>query len=78
MKVYNNPLDLKTNIFSTKLLIEDTIFTSPTEDRTAILRGHPNQAKVMQVIDPRPPTPHLSTLSTELVLSRLLLKKLYF
>ena len=30
----------------TKVLIEDTIFTSPTGDGTAILRGHPRHAKV--------------------------------
>ena len=31
---------------STKVLIGDTIFTSPTGDGTAILRGHPSHAKV--------------------------------
>ena len=35
------------NVFSTKVSIEDTIFTSPTgADGTAILRGHPSHAKV--------------------------------
>ena len=34
------------NVFSTKVLIGDTIFTSPIRDGTAILRGHPNHAKV--------------------------------
>ena len=37
---------LSVNVFSTKALIGDTIFTSPTGDRTAILRGHPSHAKV--------------------------------
>ena len=32
--------------FSTKVLIGDTILTSPTGDGTAILRGHPSHAKV--------------------------------
>ena len=34
------------NVFSAKVLIEDTIFTSPTGEVTAILRGHPSHAKV--------------------------------
>ena len=34
------------NVFSTKVVIEDTIFTSPTGDGTAIIRGHPSHAKV--------------------------------
>ena len=33
-------------VFSTKVLIGDTIFTSPNGDGTAILRGHPSHAKV--------------------------------
>ena len=33
-------------VFSTKALIGDTIFTSPTGDGTAISRGHPRHAKV--------------------------------
>ena len=33
-------------VFSTEVLIGDTIFTSPTGDGTAILRGHPSHAKV--------------------------------
>ena len=37
---------LSVNVFSTKVLIVDTIFTSPTGDGTAILRGHPSHAKV--------------------------------
>ena len=37
---------LSVNVFSTKVLIGDTIFTSPTWDGTAILRGHPSHAKV--------------------------------
>ena len=39
-------LYLRVNVFSTKALIGNTIFTSPTGDRTAILRGHPSHAKV--------------------------------
>ena len=39
-------LHLSFNVFSTKVLIRDTIFTSPTGDRAAILRGHPSHAKV--------------------------------
>jgi len=31
---------LRVNVSSTKALIEETIFTSPAENRTAILRGH--------------------------------------
>ena len=37
---------LSIDVFSTKVLIGDTIFTSPTGDGTAILRGHPSHAKV--------------------------------
>ena len=33
-------------IYLSKVLSRDTIFTSPAEDRTAILRGHPSHAKV--------------------------------
>ena len=39
-------LSLSVHAFSTKVLIGDTIFTSPTGDETAILRGHPSHAKV--------------------------------
>ena len=39
---------LNVNVFSTKVLIEDTILTSPT-----ILRGHPSQAKVSPVAGQR-------------------------
>ena len=34
------------NVLSMKILIGDTILTSPTGDRTAILRGYLNLAKV--------------------------------
>ena len=37
---------LSVNVFSTKVLIWDTIFTSPCWDGTAILRGYPSHAKV--------------------------------
>ena len=39
-------LSLSVNVFSTKVIIGDTIFTSPTGDGTAILRGHQSHAKV--------------------------------
>ena len=41
-----NLLYLSVNLFSTKVLIGDTIFVSPTGDGTAILRDHPSFAKV--------------------------------
>ena len=37
---------LSVNIFRTKVLIADTIVTSPTRDWTVILRGHPSHGKV--------------------------------
>ena len=39
-------LYLSVNVFSTKVLTGDTIFTSPAGDGIAILRGHPSHAKV--------------------------------
>ena len=45
-KKKQNALYLIVKVFSTKVLIGDTIFTSPTGDGTAILRGHPSHAKV--------------------------------
>ena len=39
-----NALHLSVNVFGTKVLVGDTIFTSPTGDGTAILRGHPSRA----------------------------------
>ena len=39
-------LYLSVNVFSRKVLIGGTIFTSPCGDRTAILRGHPSHVKV--------------------------------
>ena len=44
LKIQKNGLSI--NVFSTKILTEDTIFTSPTGDGTAILCGHPSHAKV--------------------------------
>ena len=41
-----NALYLGVNVFSMKVLIGDTILTSPAGDGTAILRGHPSHAKV--------------------------------
>ena len=43
---FKNALYSSVNVFSTKVLIGDTIFTSPTGDGTTILRGHPSHAKV--------------------------------
>ena len=40
----NNALCLSVNVFSTKVPIEDTIFTSSTGDRDRHLRGHPSHA----------------------------------
>ena len=41
-------LYLCSNVFSTKVGIGDSIFTSPTGDGTAILRGHrPNHTKAL-------------------------------
>ena len=37
---------MSANVFTTKVLIVDTMFTSSTGDGTAILRGHPSHAKV--------------------------------
>ena len=37
---------LSVNVFSTKVLIGDTIFTSLNKDGAAILRGHPSHTKV--------------------------------
>ena len=37
---------MSVNVFSTKVLIEDTIFMSPSGKGTAILRGHPSHVKV--------------------------------
>ena len=39
-------LYLRVNVFSTKVPIEDTIFTSLSRDETAILRGEMSHAKV--------------------------------
>ena len=41
-----NALSLSVNVFSMEVLIKDTIFKSPTGDRTAILHGHLSHAKV--------------------------------
>ena len=41
-----NALYLSVNVFSTKVLIGDTIFTSPNGDGTAILCGDLSHAKV--------------------------------
>ena len=46
LKRKKNVLYFSVNVFSTKVLIGDTIFTSPTGDGTAFLRGHPNHAKI--------------------------------
>ena len=41
-----NTLVLSFNVFSTKVVLEDTNFNSATGDGSAILRGHPDHAKV--------------------------------
>lgn len=41
-----NALFLSVNVFSTRVLIKDAIFMSPTEDRATILRGHSSHVKV--------------------------------
>ena len=46
-------VSLSVNAFSTKALIGETIFTSPTGDETAILRGHPSHAKVQPFAEQR-------------------------
>ena len=46
-------LYLSVNVFSTNVLIGDTTFTSATGDGTAILRGHPNHAKVLAIFRQR-------------------------
>ena len=38
-----NALNLSVSVFSAKVLIDDTIFTSTTQDGVAILRGPPTQ-----------------------------------
>ena len=44
---------LSVNIFRTKVLIGETIFTSPASDGTAILRGHPSHGKVKPLAEQR-------------------------
>ena len=44
--ILKEALYLSVNVFSMKVLIEDTIFTSPTGDGTAILHGHLSHVKV--------------------------------
>ena len=39
-------LYLSVNVFRTKVLTDDTSFTSPFGDGTAFLRDHPSHAKV--------------------------------
>ena len=46
IKKTKNKKNLSVNAFSTKVMIEDSIFTSPTGDWTAILRGRPSHGKV--------------------------------
>ena len=46
LKRKKHALYLSVNVFSTKVLIVDTNFTSPNGDGAAILRGHPSHAKV--------------------------------
>ena len=46
MPLKKNALYLSVNAFRTKVLIRDTIFTSPTGNETVILRVHPSHVKV--------------------------------
>ena len=47
---FNNFSEMENvNVFTTKVLIVDTIFMSLTGDSTAILRGHPSHAKVLSL-----------------------------
>ena len=46
MIIMKKALYLSVNVFSTWVLIGDTIFASPTGDGAAILHGHPSDAKV--------------------------------
>ena len=46
-------LYLSVNVFSTKVLIGDAIFTSPNGDGTAISRGHLRNAKVSPLAEQR-------------------------
>ena len=46
-------LYLSVNVFSTKVLIGDAIFTSPNGDGTAISRGHLSNAKVSPLAEQR-------------------------
>ena len=55
--------------FTPKLLIEDTIFRSPTGDWTAILSGHPSHTKVQAFAGQRK-YPHFSVILTPWVLVR--------
>ena len=44
---------MRVNVFSTKVLIGDIIFTSPTGNGTANLRGHPSREKVQPLAEQR-------------------------
>ena len=44
-----NALYLSVNVFSTKVLIGDTVLTSPTGDGSAILGGHLSQVEVWPI-----------------------------
>jgi len=46
LRQQKNALYLRVNVFSTKVLIRDTILNSPTGDGTVILPVHPSHAKV--------------------------------
>ena len=46
IKIGKNALYLSVSALSTKVLIRDTIFTSPTGDGTAILHGHPRSSNL--------------------------------
>ena len=45
-----NALSLSVNVFSSEVLIKDTIFTSSIGDRTVILHGHLSHVKVKPLV----------------------------
>ena len=62
LKIQKNGLSI--NVFSSKILIEDTIFKSPTGDGTAILCGHLSHVKVQLFAGQRELPSFLSYLKT--------------
>ena len=65
--VRGHALYLSVNVFSTKVLFGDSIFTPPAGEGTPILRGHPSHAKVSPLTVQREYL-HFSVISRPLVL----------